>query len=948
MKKLISLPRNLVHSFHRVANVNKDNWFCASDPLGKPLGSGGGTAWLLDACKQDEESDKIFSEWLVSEKRIILHAGGQSRRLPSYASSGKILTPIPSSCSLKEQSLLSLQLPLYEEIMKKAPASLNTLVACGDVYIQNSSPLQDIPEVDIICYGLCEEAALATNHGVFLFDRKHPETLDFMLQKPSLNKLKALSQSHTFLMDVGIWVLSGRAIELLMERSYCKDKHELKLYDLYSEFGLALGAHPAISDTALNKLSVAILPLPAAKFYHYGTSNELISSTVSIQKKVQKQQEIELQTENICPSVFIQNAMVKLPLSIENRALWIENSVVGCLWKLNNRHIITGVPANNWKLTLPIGVCVNVAPIEADCFVAHPYGFMDTFKGNISDKNTLFMGQPFKLWAAARGIDFDTCSDIQNTPIFPICTKIDELGSVLQWMIAEPELKSGLAYWLSAKKISATEICNQTNLQRLFAQRARFGQSALTLLAKDHAKNNFYHLDLAHTALEFVKGEIAIPEALPTNASPLKQMHNRMFRARMLQLSGKEYLKEQQQAFSILRNELISSVIDEKQQPYFNINREQTVCGYAPARIDLAGGWTDAPPYCIYAGGNVVNVAVELNGQPPLKVYIKPINAYKITLRSIDMGVMQTIDTWDELNDYKKVGSAFSIPKAALALAGFTPDFSAEQFTSLKKQLQAFGCGFEVTLLSTLPAGSGMGTSSILAAVILGAISDFCGLKWRKTDIGSRVLVLEQMITTGGGWQDQYGGMLHGVKLLQTESGFVQKPSVHWLPEHLFTSPEYQSCHLLYYTGITRTAKNILTEIVQGMFLNSAPHLQILSEMKSHALDMYNTIKCGNFTAYGKLIGKSWEQNKMLDSGTNPKEIEHLIDLIKDYALGYKLPGAGGGGYLYIVAKDPNAALQIRKRLTASRLNPNAHFVKMNLSENGFITNRYHTNANKQ
>lgn len=91
-----------------------------------------------------------------------------------------------------------------------------------------------------------------------------------------------------------------------------------------------------------------------------------------------------------------------------------------------------------------------------------------------------------------------------------------------------------------------------------------------------------------------------------------------------------------------------------------------------------------------------------------------------------------------------------------------------------------------------------------------------------------------------------------------------------------------------------------------------------LSEMKAHALDMYEAIQCGDFVAYGKLVGKTWEQNKALDSGTNPAAVEAIISKIQAYALGYKLPGAGGGGYLYIVAKDPGAALQIRKILTLS------------------------------
>ena len=219
--------------------------------------------------------------------------------------------------------------------------------------------------------------------------------------------------------------------------------------------------------------------------------------------------------------------------------------------------------------------------------------------------------------------------------------------------------------------------------------------------------------------------------------------------------------------------------------------------------------------------------------------------------------------------------------KAALALAGFIPEFSAEAYASLDVQLEAFGSGLEITLLAAIPAGSGLGTSSILAATVLGAISDFCGLAWDKNEIGNRTLILEQLLTTGGGWQDQYGGVLHGLKLLQTNEGFNQNPLVRWLPEYLFTDPEYRPCHLLYYTGITRTAKDILSEIVRGMFLNSEAHLGILSEMKAHALDMYEAIQCGDFVTYGKLVGKTWEQNKALDSGKNPAAVEAIISKIQ-------------------------------------------------------------------
>lgn len=116
-------------------------------------------------------------------------------------------------------------------------------------------------------------------------------------------------------------------------------------------------------------------------------------------------------------------------------------------------------------------------------------------------------------------------------------------------------------------------------------------------------------------------------------------------------------------------------------------------------RIDVAGGWTDTPPYSLYSGGSVVNLAIELNGQPPLQVYVKPCHEFHIVLRSIDMGAVEVIRSYEELQDYKKVGSPFSIPKAALTLAGFAPLFAAESHASLEEHLKAFGSGLEITLL---------------------------------------------------------------------------------------------------------------------------------------------------------------------------------------------------------------------------------------------------------
>lgn len=949
MQKLLSLPPNLIHCFHELEEVNHADWFCTSDPIGSKLGSGGGTTWLLQACHQEFAPQDTFSDWIGREKRILLHAGGQSRRLPSYGPSGKILTPIPifswERGQKLGQNLLSLQLPLYERIMKQAPAGLNTLIASGDVYIRSEKPLQDIPNVDVVCYGLWVNPSLATHHGVFVSDRKRPEVLDFMLQKPSLEELESLSKTHLFLMDIGIWILSDRAVEVLMKRSLKEGTNDINYYDLYSDYGLALGEHPKTEDKEINQLSVAILPLPGGEFYHYGTSHELISSTLSIQDKVRDQRKIMHRKVKPNPAIFIQNSITQISLSADNANLWIENSHIGEGWKLGSRQIITGVPENHWDICLPDGICVDIIPVGEHDFVARPYGLDDVFKGALEKVTTTYLNIPFPQWMAERGITWNDIKgrtdDLQAASIFPKVASVEELGILVRWMTSEPQLEEGKELWLKAEKVSADEISAGANLKRLYAQRSSFRKENWKGLAANYEKSVFYQLDLQNAANEFVRLDLNVPNALKEDAAPMVRIHNRMLRARIMKLRGDDsWQKEEQAAFQLLRDGLLGVMPERKNRPVLSVYSDQIVWGRSPVRIDVAGGWTDTPPYSLYSGGSVVNLAIELNGQPPLQVYVKPCKEYHIVLRSIDMGAMEIIRNYEELQDYKKVGSPFSIPKAALSLAGFAPAFSAEVYASLEEHLKAFGSGIEITLLAAIPAGSGLGTSSILASTVLGAINDFCGLAWDKNDICSYTLVLEQLLTTGGGWQDQYGGVFSGVKLLQSEAGFEQNPLVRWLPDQLFVHPDYRDCHLLYYTGITRTAKGILAEIVSSMFLNSGMHLSLLAEMKAHAMDMSEAILRGNFSSFANLVGKTWIQNQALDCGTNPPAVAAIIEMIKDYTLGYKLPGAGGGGYLYMVAKDPQAAGQIRRILTEHAPNPRARFVEMTLSEKGLQVSR--------
>ena len=911
MKKLLSLPPNLVGWFHDITGYPKSEWFCTNDPIDHKLGSGGGTTWLLtqayenEMAHSDANNQKTFDEWLSSEKRLLLHAGGQSRRLPAYAPSGKVLTPVPvfrwERGQRLSQDLLSLQIPLYKKIMDAAPSSLHTMIVSGDVLIRATQPLQPIPEADVVCYGLWLGPEIAKNHGVFVSSCDTPSVLKCMLQKPSPATLGTIQKDHYYLTDIGIWLLSDKAVKVLMSH-----KGE---YDLYSEFGGAMGTEPTLNDEAVKELKVAILPLSGGEFYHFGTSHELLSSTLAIQNLVNDQRLIMHHSRKPHPCIFIQNSITKKAVDSSNEEVWIENSYISEGWSISQKNIITGVPKNNWNITLAPGQCIDIVPMGETQYVVRPYGFNDRFAG-----------------------------EEQQRPQFPIVDNIDEAGLVLRYMLnqeTEGEDKGkGKAIFEKAQKISAEQISATANLRRLFEQRREFRKHNWSALADNYEHSVFYQLDLNDAAKEFKANGIAMPKPLPDSAPLLTRMKDAMFRG------------DNDKAFGLLREGIVkTSNTNGINMPTLSsmsnkVATDQIVWGRSPVRIDIAGGWTDTPPFCLMEGGSVVNLAIELNGQQPIQTYVKPCREHHVVLKSIDLGASEIVETYEQLADFKRVGSPFSIPKAALALAGFLPRYSQEKYPDLKSQLMAFGCGIEITLLSAIPAGSGLGTSSVLAATVLGTINDFLSLGWDKNEICHKTLVLEQLLTTGGGWQDQFGGVLQGVKLLQTCKGFEQQPIVHWLPTDLYTQPEYQACHLLYYTGITRTAKTILAEIVQKMFLNDHDQVALLREMKAHSLQMYEAIQRNDFKEMGKLVGKTWLQNQAIDAGTNPMEVKKLTDLIDDLCLGYKLPGAGGGGYLYMVAKDPEAAARIKVILNANRPNGNARFVGMNLSKTGLQVSR--------
>jgi galactokinase/mevalonate kinase-like predicted kinase len=957
---LLSLPPAMARQFHNLTGRLPPHWVAACDPPGGGLGSGGGTANLLAHAWRQTGAGASFGRWLRASPKLLIHAGGASRRLPAYAHCGKALMPVPvfrwARGQRLDQTLLDLQLPLYRKILAEAPRSAVAMVCSGDVLLRSAGGLPKLPEVDVLCFGQWAAPEVASRHGAFFCRREAADALSFFLQKPAPDRIRQLAADHLLMIDTGVWLLSEAAVRLLMERSgWCWQEERFagelpERYELYADFGLSLGASPSVPDAEIGRLTAAVVPLPAGEFYHFGASRDLVRSCSRLQNLVVDQRELAATMPKPHPDMYVQNAPLGLSLRPENHTLWVENSTLSAGWKLACEHILTGIPDNRWAIQLPRGVCVDMVPIGKSAYGLRVYGIDDSFRGSLEAASTTWCGRPACEWFAERGFDLETAGitpqdDIQDAALFPIVEGAELDEAFLQWLIdarvtgPQPTLAHR---WLTGVRRSASWLSAEANLGRLLDQRDRYRRAALLALARNSARSVFYSLDLEQTAADYSESEHPLPEAQPADAPLMRRVHQQMFAAAVRRRRNDPGWKaDEQAAFGLLRDAMIDGVQRLPVRPERRVLDGQIVWGRAPARLDLAGGWTDTPPYCLMHGGKVVNVAVDLNGQPPVQTFVRLSDRPHVVLRSIDLGVEEQITSYAELRSHATVGSGFSIAKAALALAGFLPEFHAQpHFASLEQQLDALGGGIEISLLAAIPKGSGLGTSSILAATLLGTLSDVCGHHWDATEICRRTLVLEQMLTTGGGWQDQIGGIVRGVKLTETAAGLVQQPVIRWLPDHLLTDVVPKSCMLLYYTGITRVAKGILKEIVRGMFLNAQRHTTILAELAEHAVTTADALVRDDWDSLCRCIRRSWDLNQRLDAGTNPAEIESLLDRVGDLLAAAKLLGAGGGGYLLMLAKDQQAAARIRQMLLETPPKKTARFVDFAVSQTGLEITR--------
>ena len=287
----------------------------------------------------------------------------------------------------------------------------------------------------------------------------------------------------------------------------------------------------------------------------------------------------------------------------------------------------------------------------------------------------------------------------------------------------------------------------------------------------------------------------------------------------------------------------------------------------------------------------------------PIRTIVRPLDEPVVRLVSSEAIELLTFECFSSAPD---VGSPFAIHHAALQMLGFV---RAGQPIA----------GLEIRTEVNLPMGSGLGTSSVLAATVLKALLSMRGEDVSVQELSDLVLALEQFMTTGGGWQDQVGGIYPGAKLTMTGPGPRQRFRV----EPVQCPTEFAGHFVLYYTGIRRIAKDLLGQVVGRYLAREVQTVQVLHSIKTLAVEMAYAMKESDWDYLGSLMDRHWQLNQILDPHTTNAPINTLLEQVRPYISGAKLAGAGGGGFLMLLGKTPCDAQNLRQFL-ASRPGPGA------------------------
>ncbi|HEX2958557.1 MAG TPA: hypothetical protein VHO70_17100, partial [Chitinispirillaceae bacterium] len=340
----------------------------------------------------------------------------------------------------------------------------------------------------------------------------------------------------------------------------------------------------------------------------------------------------------------------------------------------------------------------------------------------------------------------------------------------------------------------------------------------------------------------------------------------------------------------------------------YALNRDQTIVVRCPVRIDLAGGWSDMPPFTLKHGGTVVNMSVNLRGIEPISVYLRRIDEKVIRVHSIDKGILYTCSEFDQL---KTAPSGCDLIVNALQYVGF----NSQAGNSLKTILEMAGGGLEISTICAVPRNSGLGGSSILTAAVLGSLYTLFGkaVSWQK--LLNDTILIEQLSEAGSGWQDIMGGIYGGLKLMQSVPGHFPQLKISRLNTDMLIDSGTRSCITLVNTGIKRPLLPV-SQLVSDLMNENIPSYEYsLQQLKTLALDAAEAVSTSDLTGLSSVLNKSYSTNTRIHPFLANSEAELLFERVRPFYSGVKFTGAGGGGCALFISDTPALAEKLRQTI---------------------------------
>lgn len=293
----------------------------------------------------------------------------------------------------------------------------------------------------------------------------------------------------------------------------------------------------------------------------------------------------------------------------------------------------------------------------------------------------------------------------------------------------------------------------------------------------------------------------------------------------------------------------------------------------APLRISFAGGGTDIEPYLSEKGGVVLSTTINRYSYGTLL----PRTDQEIQIESLDVEMFAKFLASQKLD----FNGQLDLVKAVL------------------RKFEGWKQGFSLFLHSDAPPGSGLGSSSTMVVTLLGLFRQWLNLPWSNYDLAELSYEIERVdLGIRGGKQDQYAAVFGGFNFIEF---YHDRTIVNPLKINSSILNELEYHLLLCYTGKTRLSANIIASQVESYLKKEKSSLHALDQLKEITIAMKNALLLGRLNQFGDLLHEAWIQKKQLAGAITTEKIDTLYHLaLSKGALGGKILGAGGGGYLLL------------------------------------------------